>query len=562
MTRNFLDSLSNRYGSDFSIELQNHLEKHATHARSFVEWGAGESTKLIAGFARRNDAALFLSIDDNAEYLAKVAKSIPPFSFLQFQHLDLEGPSYSQDDHGCNYSSYPVDMGHRFDFVLIDGRRRMECALVAARVLWPDGRALLHDWRRSRYAYVRDIFDVEEEGRQFLVLRPKPRPIEPPRRRPHEKRAIFVILQGPHANAEFAVTETYFRDYAHRVDADFKPIHADPSVPRAALKTLPLIVAHEYDRFAILDADIIVRPHAPDIFEVVPPDRLGVMVEGRRLDRRSMCEELTQLYDLETAIPAEQYFNTGVLVMSRRHIPMLEALREGPVFGHPLFEQGLINVLAHTQEIPIYDLPTSLNHLITKEIGVDFRYGAFVHVAGSGKQSFKLSKVWTEEVYGGARYLSSRPFVGRFVRLQRLLEIAAQVAGKEVRLFDADDLFCDVPGTYPELVDDMLLVSLGVSRKPQAVWGPYAAIRAGRWRVCVLAPDGRPLVDSRVMIDLCHDRGLQMLLAATSLDGHDIVVDIHEDVEDLETRLSISDGRVRFLAIRLERECDAPPETE
>jgi hypothetical protein len=538
--------------------LQNHLEKYATHARSFVEWGAGESTKLIAEFARRNDASLFLSIDDNAEYLAKVANSIPPFSFLQFQHLDLQGPSYSQNDHGCNYSSYPADMGHRFDFALIDGRRRMECALVAARVLWPDGRALLHDWRRSRYACVRDIFDVEEEGRQFLVLRPKPRAIEPPRRAPHEKRAIFVVLQGPHAKAEFAVTEAYFRDYAHRIEADFKPIHAEPSVPRAALKTLTLASAREYDRFAILDADIIIRPHAPDIFEVVPPDRLGVMVEGRRLDRRGECEELTRLYDLETAIPAEHYFNTGVLVMSRRHVPMLEALREGPVFGHPL----LINVLARTQEIPIYDLPTSLNHLITPEISVDFRYGAFVHVAGSGKQSFKLSKVWTEEIYGGARYLSSHRFMGRFVRLQRLLEIAAQVAGKEVRLFDADDLYCEVPGAYPELVDETLLVSLGVSRKPRAVWGPYASIRAGRWRVCVLAPDGSPLVDPRVTIDLCQGHGTHVVLSQTSLDGQDIVVDIHEDVDDLETRLSISDGRIRFLAIRLERECDAPPEVE
>jgi hypothetical protein len=524
-----------------------------------------ESTRVIAEFAERNGASFFLSIDNHAEYLRKVAECLPLLPFLQFQYLELQGPCRSQDDHGCSYSSYPAEMGHCFDFILIDGRRRMECALVAARVLSPNGRVLLHDWRRSRYAIVRDLFDVEEIGTQFPVLRPKARRTEPPVRVCDEKRAIFIVLQGTHAEAQFAVTEPFFRNYAHRIQADLSVIRADPAVPRAALKTLVLQKTHEYERLAILDVDIIIRSNAPDIFHVVPPDRLGVMVEGQRIDRGRECEELTKLYGQETTFPTEQYFNTGVLVMSREHIPLLEKLRKGPILGHPQFEQGLLNILVRANAIPIYDLPMSLNHILHPDFGMDWRYGSFIHLAGAGKQAFKLSKVRTEEIFDGARCLSSRDFKASFVRLPRLFEIASQVSGKEVRIFDADDLVCDMPASYHELVDETLLVSLGLglglgpSRKAHAVWGPYAPLRAGRWQVSVLDPCGSALLDPRVTIDVCRSAGKQLLLPSTVLD-REIVVDIPDGVTDIETRLAISEGRVRILAIRLERHDDAQPD--
>ena len=112
-------------------------------------------------------------------------------------------------------------------------------------------------------------------------------------------------------------------------------IEAAADVPKLALKTLVLDYVGGYDRFVIfpLDVDIIVRPHAPDLFSIVPPDHLGVMVEGRRIDRTDIIANLVRIYGKERGLPKDHYFNSGVIVMSREHIPLIEALRDGPVFG-------------------------------------------------------------------------------------------------------------------------------------------------------------------------------------------------------------------------------------
>jgi hypothetical protein len=272
------------------------------------------------------------------------------------------------------------------------------------------------------------------------------------------------------------------------------------------------------------------------------------------MDRRRECAELATLYGREPALTTEQYFNSGVLVMSQQHVPLLEALRKGPIIvGHPQFEQGLMNILVKVKGIPIYDLPTSLNHILHPDIGLDWRFGSFIHVAGAGKRTFRLSKVWTEEQFDGVRYLTPRDFKGRFVRLPRLLEIALQVAGQEVRIFDVDDLLCDGPSTYHELVDETLLISLGESPNGHAIWGPYVPLDSGRWHISVLCPDGGALRDPRVMIDVCWKGGAEVLLPPTAVD-RDIIVDVPENIADIETRLAIKGDRIRILAIRLERE--------
>ncbi len=537
---------------DYGMALELHLNKYSSCSRRFLAWGGGESTKIIAEFAASREACIFLSIEDDAKELADIAQSTPFYRFMEFQHLEVE--DFEDIEKDCDYSSYPASMGYRFDLVFIGGKQQMRCALKAESILAPDGRVLLPQGDRPPFESLSSVYDIEEENRHFLVLKAKrkSRDLQPPPT--IEKRALFVILQGPKANAEFNVTGPFFESYAARVNADLHAIRADAVVPKAALKTLVLPRARDYDRFAILDADIIIRPHAPNVFAVVPADLLGVMPEGRKLDRKVWCEELRRIYRFDKDLPPDRYFNSGVLVMSREHIGLLEALREGPVFGHPLFEQGFLNAIVHARGIPVYDLPTSLNHILDPGFGLDWRYGAFLHVAGSGKRRFKLKAVWSEEIFEGARYLSQVQFLGRFVRQQRLLEIAAQVEGKEVRVFDADDLVLHMPGAYAVLVDETLLISLSAACKPHAVWGPYVRVRPGRWRVSVLAPDGAELVDPRVQIDLCCDRGKRQLITKMPLDGRQFFADIPPGVTDLETRLSITEGQTQILAIKLELE--------
>jgi hypothetical protein len=92
----------------------------------------------------------FFSIDDNKDYLDQLV---------------------AQPRSGIELFQLPARLRPPFDFIFIDGRRRLECALVASLLCHPDTVVVLHDYRRSRYQPVKVIYDIVEDGPQFRVMR-------------------------------------------------------------------------------------------------------------------------------------------------------------------------------------------------------------------------------------------------------------------------------------------------------------------------------------------------------------------------------------------------------
>ncbi|HEY1474182.1 MAG TPA: hypothetical protein VGF53_08880 [Pseudolabrys sp.] len=114
-----------------------------------------------------------VSIDHDRSFLDQVVPQFPAWPGFVPLHADLMGPKLSDRDPELNYATLPVGLGRSFDFIYIDGRRRLECALIATQVCAPDGIVVLHDYRRRRYDSVRLLYDILEEGSQFRVMRQK-----------------------------------------------------------------------------------------------------------------------------------------------------------------------------------------------------------------------------------------------------------------------------------------------------------------------------------------------------------------------------------------------------
>jgi hypothetical protein len=161
------------FGADYIPELRRIVDTHAPAAATFLEWGTGVSTLLFAEIAGERSGA-FVSIDHHAEYARSAVAGIRPPAIVRSLVADLEGPMLGQDDPGCNYSSLPLSLGMDFDFIYIDGRRRIECAHTAFLLSSPSTIVVLHDYRRERYQAVKVLFDVLEDGSQFRVLKAKP----------------------------------------------------------------------------------------------------------------------------------------------------------------------------------------------------------------------------------------------------------------------------------------------------------------------------------------------------------------------------------------------------
>ena len=130
------------------------------HPGKCLEWGSGYSTAYFPGFTPADSE--WLSVEHDESWLNVVEglhkkpgvtlTHVPPDNF-PFQDILGEG---TRDDLR-NYIDYP-EREAPFDFVLIDGRARMECAARAATILDPQGVMVMHDVNREMYASMPTAF--------------------------------------------------------------------------------------------------------------------------------------------------------------------------------------------------------------------------------------------------------------------------------------------------------------------------------------------------------------------------------------------------------------------
>ncbi|HVG08261.1 MAG TPA: hypothetical protein VNM67_11185 [Thermoanaerobaculia bacterium] len=118
------------FGNDFLPELERVVAAHSPNGSKYLEWGAGLSTLLLTDLASRCFGTV-VSVEHNTEYADSVLSHVRHPATLQLFAVDLNGPRLSQSDTGLNYGTLPLSLGIDFDFILIDGRRRLECAYSA-----------------------------------------------------------------------------------------------------------------------------------------------------------------------------------------------------------------------------------------------------------------------------------------------------------------------------------------------------------------------------------------------------------------------------------------------
>lgn len=211
------------------------------------------------------------------------------------------------------------------------------------------------------------------------------------------RKAIFTIMIGK--DPSYAVVRKSFEKYAHKVGAD---LICTTSLNYGELtksrgfsqrhcawfeKTRIKDLLEKYDRVLYLDADILITPHAPDIFAAYPEtDTVYMLNEGPFADRQKTISQLLSLLPLEKAWPKNTYYNSGVMLISRN-----------ANFFHYINNDDLLNLAG---KVSMYD-QTYFNYLMlrhglkTQSISQDFNRmsifgtnnyldGNFIHYAGGG----------------------------------------------------------------------------------------------------------------------------------------------------------------------------------
>ncbi|MBW2420383.1 MAG: class I SAM-dependent methyltransferase, partial [Deltaproteobacteria bacterium] len=118
-----------------------------------LEWGCGGSTDYFTSFLRRNGVSYhWTSVEHNRTWYEKVAERLQADD-------DVEVHLFAAGDDGTpvaelpmdDYVEFPATLGRRFDFILVDGRKRKRCLEQAQQLLKPGGIVILHDANRGKY---------------------------------------------------------------------------------------------------------------------------------------------------------------------------------------------------------------------------------------------------------------------------------------------------------------------------------------------------------------------------------------------------------------------------
>jgi hypothetical protein len=202
----------------------------------------------------------------------------------------------------------------------------------------------------------------------------------------HMKKLILTAAIGEHEQLR-PLTYPFLKAYATKTHADFCSVEELTKTNSPLLEKIASINEglSNYDQIISLDSDLIVRPDCPDLFKLVPLNKLAAYNEG--LNCRN-SEEITTRYlsitavqhayglpsllvdylghiDGKLAIKKDRfnYYNTGVLVCSRQHAPIFELPPDGDVENIQMPEQSYLNWQILKYKPEMWDMPVCFNQM-------------------------------------------------------------------------------------------------------------------------------------------------------------------------------------------------------
>jgi len=213
-----------------------------------------------------------------------------------------------------------------------------------------------------------------------------------------------IVIIAPNREDMLRYSLPSAEKFAERVDAEVviirKEVYRLEKTKSYNYKIFEKFQANRYtnkfERILRLDADIVISPDCPNMFELFSPEKLWVTFEdvgSRKKDRR---RQIIIAQEALGPLPhwKKDYFNSGVVFSSDKHWRLYDL--DGPTIHEtvklPLGkykEQTTLNHRARSLNYEIGDMGYKFNHL--SMFKGDRRGSYIVHFAG--KQSGKIQKM-------------------------------------------------------------------------------------------------------------------------------------------------------------------------
>jgi lipopolysaccharide biosynthesis glycosyltransferase len=209
------------------------------------------------------------------------------------------------------------------------------------------------------------------------------------------KNAIVTLCIGEGAGGFQDYSHPAFQWYADRIGADFLCIDTPKINYDGCLTSIRPVLfekyqiydfLEDYDRVLYVDTDILVTPHAPNIFDEVPYDAVAGVFEDFGMDTDDRRARIHAVQDALGDLGwTEGYMNSGVFVVSKPHREAFRLYVEYPPFDCK-YEQTSTNWYLRKVAGDIIGLDHRWNYMGISRVffGPPHRDAYFIHYAGGG----------------------------------------------------------------------------------------------------------------------------------------------------------------------------------
>lgn len=165
-----------------------------------------------------------------------------------------------------------------------------------------------------------------------------------------------------------SLTHPIIKSYADYCGADFKIISGPPDEPHPKyhyrlFKLYDLF--DEYERILHLDTDILIRNCCPNLFDIVPYDKIGTILEdkgSRKENRRSTIRQIQE--EREDIGWEKNYTNCGCILFSKNHRELFNPkLHKYPLWEKNGTAEAEMGYRIHMLGFDIHELDYKFNHL-------------------------------------------------------------------------------------------------------------------------------------------------------------------------------------------------------
>lgn len=141
-----------------------------------LEWGSGNGTVYFSKFLKKKNTNFkWIAIEHFVPWYEKVTAMLKEHNLCDNVQCFLKSPTYQENKNIQEmldldeYINFPSTLGIKFDFILVDGRKRKECLKRASTILSSDGVVILHDAERQWY---HDGCKYYVNGGEFVTANP------------------------------------------------------------------------------------------------------------------------------------------------------------------------------------------------------------------------------------------------------------------------------------------------------------------------------------------------------------------------------------------------------